>query len=229
MKLKYYMRGLGIGIILSATILSISFHASSKPQLSDEEIMKRAEELGMVRAEEQNFSLDGLLKPSDGPEESDKQTIADAGQTEEEANTVEEQTSDIMEEQTSDIMEEQTREDTSDQAAETEGSTEEDTAADTGNLAEKDTTDVDEVTAQGTVEEAAEDEAPVPKTVTVEIKKGMTSEKVAELLKAQGVIKESGLFNQYLISHGYAGIIDYGSFELPVDASYEQIVDVIIK
>lgn len=221
MKLKYYMRGLGIGIILSATILSISFHASSKPQLSDEEIMKRAEELGMVRAEEQNFSLDGLLKPSDGPEESDKQTIADAGQTEEEANTVEEQTSDIMEEQT--------REDTSDQAAETEGSTEEDTAADTGNLAEKDTTDVDEVTAQGTVEEAAEDEAPVPKTVTVEIKKGMTSEKVAELLKAQGVIKESGLFNQYLISHGYAGIIDYGSFELPVDASYEQIVDVIIK
>jgi hypothetical protein len=53
MKLKYYLRGLGIGIIVTTIILMISFsrHGSS---MSDEEIIARASELGMVMQEEQD-------------------------------------------------------------------------------------------------------------------------------------------------------------------------------
>ena len=50
MKLKYYLRGLGIGMILTTFILMISF---SGKKMSDEEVIKRAEELGMVMKEEE--------------------------------------------------------------------------------------------------------------------------------------------------------------------------------
>ena len=48
MKFKYYLRGLGIGILISTIILSISF-AMKKNDLSDDEIIARAKELGNGR------------------------------------------------------------------------------------------------------------------------------------------------------------------------------------
>ncbi|MDF2485638.1 MAG: hypothetical protein K0R46_1806 [Herbinix sp.] len=49
MKLRYYMRGLGIGIILTTLILTI---ANPKERLTDLQIMERAKALGMVDAED---------------------------------------------------------------------------------------------------------------------------------------------------------------------------------
>lgn len=47
MKLKYYLRGLGIGIIVTTMILAISFSRKGN-DISDEEVMARAAQLGMV-------------------------------------------------------------------------------------------------------------------------------------------------------------------------------------
>lgn len=47
MKLKYYLRGLGIGILVTATILSISGKGHVK-ELTDMQIKSKAKELGMV-------------------------------------------------------------------------------------------------------------------------------------------------------------------------------------
>lgn len=52
MRFKYYLRGCGLGIVLTAVILMISFHRSGGEQMSDAEIMHRASELGMVTPEE---------------------------------------------------------------------------------------------------------------------------------------------------------------------------------
>lgn len=52
MKLKYYLRGLGIGIIVSTNILAIAF-ANHPQEMSDEEIIARARELGMVMDSQQ--------------------------------------------------------------------------------------------------------------------------------------------------------------------------------
>ena len=52
MKFKYYLRGLGIGILISTIILSISF-AMKKNDLSDDEIIARAKELGMINQSRQ--------------------------------------------------------------------------------------------------------------------------------------------------------------------------------
>ncbi len=51
MKLKYFMRGLGIGIIFGAIVmLAAAAGKTDKEKLSNEEIIKRAEKLGMVMA-----------------------------------------------------------------------------------------------------------------------------------------------------------------------------------
>ena len=47
MNLKYYLRGLGIGIIVTALIMGIVAGGKGR-SLSDEEIIKRAEQLGMT-------------------------------------------------------------------------------------------------------------------------------------------------------------------------------------
>ena len=51
MKLKYYLRGLGIGIIVTTLVLMVAF-SGKKEKLSDQEIMQRAEQLGMVMADD---------------------------------------------------------------------------------------------------------------------------------------------------------------------------------
>lgn len=54
MKLKYYLRGLGTGILVTTIILSIA-HFGDKAELTDEEIRVRAEALGMVMQEDKLF------------------------------------------------------------------------------------------------------------------------------------------------------------------------------
>ena len=51
MKLKYYLRGLGIGIIVTTIILTISF-SQREVEISDAEVIARASELGMVMQDE---------------------------------------------------------------------------------------------------------------------------------------------------------------------------------
>lgn len=52
MKLKYYLRGLGIGIIVTTILLMIAF-ALHKPTMSDADIIARAKQLGMVMPEDE--------------------------------------------------------------------------------------------------------------------------------------------------------------------------------
>lgn len=66
MKLKYYMRGLGIGICITTLILSFG-----KEKMTDQEIIKRAQELGMKTEDEMNDNLQdalGQMKLSVTPE-----------------------------------------------------------------------------------------------------------------------------------------------------------------
>lgn len=47
MKLKYYLRGLGIGIFVSVLIVGLT---SGRQKMTDEEVIARAKELGMVES-----------------------------------------------------------------------------------------------------------------------------------------------------------------------------------
>lgn len=52
MKLKYYLRGIGIGMIVTTVILMIAFAVRGEQPLTDDEIRTRAAELGMVMPED---------------------------------------------------------------------------------------------------------------------------------------------------------------------------------
>lgn len=79
MKLKYYMRGLGIGMVVTAFILSVVIDKDTKT-MSDDEVMARARELGMVESTvlsqmaEQNKNVSGESNvPESGTDETDVQ------------------------------------------------------------------------------------------------------------------------------------------------------------
>ena len=48
MKLKYYLRGLGIGIAVTALVMGLALAKTTKESMTDEEIKERAAKLGMV-------------------------------------------------------------------------------------------------------------------------------------------------------------------------------------
>ena len=67
MKLKYYLRGLGIGIIVTTVILAVSF-SKKEIKMSDEEIMARAAQLGMVMQETETTEQGDTEQDPDGRE-----------------------------------------------------------------------------------------------------------------------------------------------------------------
>lgn len=52
MRFKYYLRGAGLGILFSTIIMMVAFHTHGN-HISEEEVIKRAGELGMVWADDE--------------------------------------------------------------------------------------------------------------------------------------------------------------------------------
>lgn len=73
MKLKYYLRGLGVGIVITAIILTITSSPKTE-KLSDEEIIRRAEQLGMVMEEDTGLLNGSEEEGSNEPENSGQDT-----------------------------------------------------------------------------------------------------------------------------------------------------------
>lgn len=69
MKLKYYLRGLGIGIFITTLILIISYNINGR--MSDDEIIRRAKALGMVMSTEEEDELFNKTTDSDVTKEND--------------------------------------------------------------------------------------------------------------------------------------------------------------
>ena len=95
MKLKYFLRGLGTGVIFGAIIMLVAYMTSGGYKLSDEEIIERAEKLGMVAQEP-------IIK-DDSEEKSTADTVTEAVTTEkktaEEATTEEVTTEEVTTEE----------------------------------------------------------------------------------------------------------------------------------
>lgn len=91
MKLKYYLRGLGIGMIVTALILGISFsHRQGQETqiLTDDQIRERAEQLGMVDSSE--LTLAALQNSVQQAQENTEKTEASPEPDTEETTTISE-------------------------------------------------------------------------------------------------------------------------------------------
>lgn len=100
MKLKYYLRGLGIGMIVTALILGISFsnrQEQTAQGMTDDQIRERAAELGMVDSSELTLVAlqNGAKQPTENATEDPVET-----QGQKETTEVAETTADLQETQT---------------------------------------------------------------------------------------------------------------------------------
>ncbi len=216
MKLRYQMRGLGIGIIVTALLMGVV--KGEKLPLSDAEIKAKALELGMVESDSMKLSDipggqssdDSGTAPNPGGE-SDGREGAGSG-SEPDANSGEEGSG----------------------APEGEGD------SDTGGEARDEEEGSAPHGSQENAEGNGQDAGGTPgsarlggtgaegERVTVVIEEGVTSYSVCELLEELGLIEDADSLDYYICSNSYSRSIQEGVYEIPRGTSDEEIVSIIM-
>lgn len=204
MNLKYYLRGLGVGIVVTALIMGISL-GGKKESLSNEEIKARAKELGMVEANttlaDELTGAEELTEAEELPEMEEQQDLIEpspAIQQETPQPTLQptpEPTPESTPEPTPAPVEEPANQ-PEDQASESE--------------------DLETVSKENT------------ERIMIEVNKGDGSFTVCKRLEEAGLIASAANFDTFLCENGYDKRIRAGSFEIPADADPEQLARILI-
>lgn len=239
MKLKYYLRGLGIGILLSTLIVSLANKKTVKIELTDDEIIERAEALGMKMS---NVTIDwdavnDSIKEgnSDHTEEEKENQVdleneeskKDAGHNEESKNEIPETDAKTQEEETqvsdnlsSDSTEKENQGDIS--------SIDENVIADSKDSQNEnaDQEEVSSVTSDEDDKKTSED-SKQERIVAITIKAGMTAYQVSKMLEDAGVIENAYDFDNYLIENDKAEQILSQKVEIKIGSDYETIAKLI--
>ena len=201
MRLKYYLRGLGLGIIFAVFIMMVGYrnHGSS---MSDSEIIEKAKALGMVETEDSS----GM--------KTDNKTD---GKTDKKIDSSEPDTS------TADTS---TAEDTQTGTDNTDADNTTDTAdADTTAPSDAAATDPAASDAAGT--DAAQPQQNT--TFTITVGGGDTCRMIAERLQTAGIIDDAEKFRVYMGQKGVDQFIADGSHEIPYGASYDDIINILTQ
>lgn len=218
MERKYYLRGLGLGIVVTAVIMGIAL--SGPREMTDEEIIQRAKELGMeedtyladMGADEEQTQGEQNIEDID-PEELPavkQEPESKPAQPEEDLEPAEEEDLEPAEEELPSAVKPVVIE-----LPETESATEEPSS--------------EETPEENTNEMTRQDDTPSSsvKMETVTVVSGDGSYTVARKLKEAGVVMSAETFDTYLCEKGYDKKLRTGTFHIPADASDEQIARII--
>ena len=202
MKLKYYLRGLGIGILITTVILSLA--GIGRKNMTDEEVVKRAKELGMVEST--------LL--SDLPDQTKAEEVRPTEPETSEPETSEPETSEPETSEPEASPEPETSEPEVSPEPEETASTPETPAA-------PEETPVSP--------EDGNPDTPAGETVTLVIGRGESSTTVSKNLKKAGIVEDAAAFDRFLCNNGYDKKIITGTYEIPYGASEEEIAKIITR
>lgn len=198
-RVKYFIRGLGIGIIFTALVMIFSLHGyrsriKEEYQMSKEDIIQKASAYGMIMA----YDTDAIKKQEEENKANDKESDA------------------IKEDNATQKVEDTAKKDT--------------TINDTtkNETAKKDTT-INDTAKKETAKKDEEDNYVSIKYIPVTITEGMTASGVCNELESAGAIKDAGEFKQFISEKGYASSIRSGEYLIPLDCSYQSIVEIISK
>lgn len=212
MKLKYYLRGLGIGMAVTALILGISFSGRQGQEaqtLTDEQIRERASELGMVDSSELTLAA---LQNSAQP-----QTTMEPEVTEESETMTEPEATAEPETATEPKA-----------PAEPEMTTKPEATAEPETMTEPETTAEPKMTTEPEATEELElTTAPEQSQTTITIKKGSDSGSVSRMLYEAGLVENAKAFDNYLCNNGYSRSINPGIYEIAPGTSEEEIAKII--
>lgn len=184
MKLRFYLRGLGIGMIVTALLMG--FATKDQRAMTDEEIIQRATQLGMV-AGNKTLAVEQTAAPTTEPTQ--KPTSAPTKEPVAEATA------------------EPTIEPVAEQAI-----------APTPELT---------VSEAQTPEKTLSPQAEALEPKVLVIKGGESSVSVSNSLFELGLVTSAKEYDSYLCKNGFDKVISVGTYEIPVDASYEDIARII--
>ena len=220
MKLKYYLKGFGVGVLFATVILSVSFmfRSAGKAGMTDEEVILRARELGMeimtAAASEETSGLPEKAAAEPG------ETVSAVGETvmvPEETATVPEETVAASEEAVT-VPEAAT-------AAPDETSA---LPKETSSVSEETMPD-QEATKSVSTEASISSEIIDDTIIVIQISSGMSSEAVSKMLEKGGVVESAAELNSFLVNEGYSRYIRTGTYEFTKDMSFEDIAAKICR
>lgn len=202
MKLKYYLRGLGIGIIVTTIILMISF-SMHKEKISDEQIIARAEALGMEFPDDKLFPEETEVSESTENTEATENDKADDSQVD-----------------VKDSEEPDTEKDVKD--SETEAMQESEEAQQIDNSEKPEATEN-----ESEKEEASEKEESQKEDYLLTINRGAVCRDICNELYENGLVDDAEALRVYLGNVGYASNISVGKYKIPYGLSYEEIYNIL--
>lgn len=220
MKLKYYLRGLGIGILMTLLLMGVSGRKHTE-SLSEDQIRQEAYKLGMV---------DGtnVLVPHD----------AKAGGQDDSTETLQKQEASALDEPSFDAADEPTGTDSEGNEKESGGvaaSVTEDASVSADLLTGSGNTTTDSQTA-GTTETAKDagskngenrNGTSGETSITITIESGDKSHTVAEKLANAGLVESSQAYDQFLYQNGYDKKLRAGSYVIPAGADEAEIAMIL--
>ena len=221
-RLKYYLRALGIGIIVTALLMGYS---QKPPQMSDEEILRRAAELEL---EGQREVLADLATATPEPEnslESDAAISAESTASPVPGPTVE-PAAGTTPKPTAESGASATPKPTAESAVSpTPKPSEEPVASSTPKPTEEPAVSP---TPKPT-EEPTVSPAPAGDVAILVISRGESSMTVSRNLQELGLVEDYRAFDRFLCDNGYDHSISTGTHEIPLGATYEEIAGIICK
>ena len=197
MKLKYYLRGLGIGIAVTAAVLMLA--GGGKESLTDEEIIARAKELGMV----ESVTLSQLS--SEKVSETDSEEV------------YEDLSEDAVEDSSESLSEVPGEEDISESTSE---------AINEEMNSEEDVSEVVSETSSEETSQTASGEV-IDEFVIIEVGSGDGSDSVSVKLEAAGLVEDAGMYDDFLCANGYDKILQTGVHEIPRTADWDTIAEIL--
>lgn len=241
LKLKYYLRGLGLGIVVTAVIMSIMESKDNK--MTDEEIMARAKQLGMIEStvltenpsyEDTDVQGEDYDQQKDISESGDTEgkQLTDSGVTGAEVQTNADASGSGSQLDAFSMLPNAwsgagtDKKDTQNETDETEDTTpvtQGDTEMTEGSVrgdeqSDADMTETGEQETSGTTSE-------FPKVLI--ISNGDSSYTVSKRLAEIGAVESASDFDTYLCEHGYDKKIRAGTYTIPVGATDEQMAKIV--
>ena len=247
MERKYYLRGLGLGIVVTAIIMGVAL--PGRRRMTDEQIIARAKELGMGENTLLSEEAAGDAESGDAAEGENANIEGAAdGDAAESGNANAEGAADGDAAADNAEIADDTMADDTAAEGQTDGSTADDVVAEDNTAGEQ--TDVTETTqeqdeaggsmaddtaAEGQIDGSAADDAAAEDntageqtgSVVITIRGGDSSYTVAKKLEDLGVVASASAYDTYLCGHGYDKRLRTGTFSIPADADEEQIARIV--
>ena len=251
MKLKYYLRTLGIGIVVTALLMGISVNKQNK--ITDEEIRERAKQLGMVEADAYVLSD---LKESQPNAEAEASTVEEESASGEnsrenslpeegsEEESVPEESSEEESVPEESSEEESVPEESSEEESVPEESSGEESLSEEGSEEESmpEESSEEESTPEESSEESSANEEESPSETESEtqpddnsdvvlftVNRGDSSDKVSRRLEELGLVEDADEFDKYLCRNGYDNRISVGTYEIIKGSTWEEIAKIITR